>query len=105
MPPLMLAAMPCSSPFSQTPENKSQNVRNSSCAVRRMCEYRDVTNPNIMTNEIQNIIAEIKTLTARNAEITKAGGFFTQEQIDNEKKAWKMKMTLRFDHGMEIGTY
>jgi hypothetical protein len=58
-----------------------------------------------MTNEIKNIIAEIKTLTARNAEITKAGGFFTQEQIENEKKAWKMKMTLRFDHGMELGTY
>ena len=100
--------MDCAALFVPVPhdvENKSQNVRNSSCAVRRICEYRDVTNPNIMTNEIQNIIAEIKTLTARNAEITKAGGFFTQEQIDNEKKAWKMKMTLRFDHGMEIGTY
>jgi hypothetical protein len=58
-----------------------------------------------MTTEIKNIIAEIKTLTACNAEITKAGGFFTQEQIDNEKKAWKLKMNLRFNHGMEIGTY
>lgn len=103
--PSRLPAAPSSSPFSQAPKNKSHNMRNSSCAVRIMCEYRDVTNPSIMTNEIQNIIAEIKALTARNAEITKAGGFFTQEQIDNEKKAWKLKMTLRFDHGMEIGTY
>ncbi len=58
-----------------------------------------------MTAQIKNIISEIKALTDRNAEITKAGGFFTQEQIDNEKKSWKMKMVLRFDHGMEIGTY
>lgn len=58
-----------------------------------------------MTTEIQNIVAEIKLLAARNAEITKAGGFFTQEQIENEQKAWKLKMTLRFDHGMEIGSY
>ena len=52
---LMLAAMPCSSPFSQTPENKSHNMRNNSCTVRRMCEYRDVTNPNTM-NKLFNII-------------------------------------------------
>lgn len=56
-----------------------------------------------MTSEVQNIIAEIKTLTSRNAEITKAGGFFTQEQIENEQKAHKLKMILRFDHGIEIG--
>ena len=58
-----------------------------------------------MTNEIKNIIAEIKTLTARNAEISKRGGFFTQEQINNERRSWRLKTRLRFDHGMEIGCY
>lgn len=57
------------------------------------------------TNEIKNIINEINSLTSRNAQITKSGGFFTEEQIQNEKKSWALKMTLRFDYGMEIGTY
>jgi hypothetical protein len=58
-----------------------------------------------MNTEVQNIISEINRLTSINAEITKGGGFFTEEQIANEKASWKLKMTLRFDHGMEIGTY
>ena len=58
-----------------------------------------------MNAEVKNIIAEIKKLTSVNAAITKSGKFFTQEQIDNEKKSWALKMKLRFDHGMEIGTY
>ena len=29
-------------------ENKSHNMRNSSCSVRRMCETRDVTKTNTM---------------------------------------------------------
>jgi len=58
-----------------------------------------------MNAEVEMLIAEVKKLTARNAEISNAGGFFTAEQIANEKIAWKMKMKLRFDYGMEIGTY
>lgn len=58
-----------------------------------------------MQNEIKNIIDEINKLTAANLEITKSGTFFTAEQIENEKKAWVLKMKLRFDHGMEIGSY
>jgi len=58
-----------------------------------------------MTTEIKNIIAEIKSLTAANAAISKAGGFFTAEQIANGKKAWALKSILRFDHGMDHGTY
>ena len=58
-----------------------------------------------MNTEVQNIITEINRLTSINAEITKSGGFFTEEQIANEKASWKLKMSLRFDHGMEIGTY
>ena len=58
-----------------------------------------------LSNEIKNIIAEIKSLTAANAAITKSGKFFTAEQFANEKKAWALKMNLRFNHGMEIGSY
>ena len=58
-----------------------------------------------MKTEIKNIIAQIKSLTDRNAQITKGGQFFTPEQVENEKQAWKLKMDLRFNHGMEIGTY
>ena len=56
-------------------------------------------------NEIKNIIAEINSLTAANAAITKSGKFFTAEQVANEKKSWALKMNLRFNHGMEIGSY
>jgi hypothetical protein len=58
-----------------------------------------------MNDEVKLLIAEVKKLTARNAEISNAGGFFTAEQIANAKIAWKMQMQLRFDYGMEIGTY
>lgn len=58
-----------------------------------------------VTVEAQAIINEIKRITAINEAITKAGGFFTVEQIENERKTWKMKMNLRFDYGIEIGTY
>jgi 23S rRNA pseudoU1915 N3-methylase RlmH len=58
-----------------------------------------------LTNEIKDIIAEINRLTEANAEITKSGKFFTSEQFANEKKAWALKMNLRFNHGMEIGSY
>jgi hypothetical protein len=58
-------------------------------------------NKNCPENTIKTIIAEINSLTATNAEITKAGGFFTAEQVANEKKSWALKMNLRFNHGME----
>ena len=44
-------------PVFQRSENKSHNMRNSSCPVRIMCEYRDVTKPNTMkSNTAQNKI-------------------------------------------------
>jgi hypothetical protein len=58
-----------------------------------------------MNAKINEMILTIKKLTARNLEISKAGGFFTDEQIENEREAYKLKMVLRFDYGMEIGTY
>ena len=58
-----------------------------------------------MSSEVKNIISEINSLTAANAAITKAGKFFTEEQVANEKKSWALKMNLRFNHGMEIGSY
>ncbi len=59
-----------------------------------------------MTNEeIKNAVSEISKLTAANKVITEAGGFFTPEQVANEKISWKLKMKLRFEAGMEIGTY
>lgn len=56
-------------------------------------------------NEVKALIAEINRLTAINVAIVKAGGIFTAEQVANEKKSWALRMRLRSDHGMEIGTY
>ena len=46
------------------------------------------------------LLAEIKTLIARNAAISKAGGFFTPDQIENERRAHGMKQILRFTYGI-----
>ena len=73
--------------------------------MRSRFAYFEHMKANNMNNEIKNIIAEINSLTATNAAITKAGGFFTAEQVANEKKSWALKMNLRFNHRMEIGTY
>jgi len=58
-----------------------------------------------MNPVIKSIIAQIQRLEAANAAITHAGGFFTAQQIANAQIAWTLKMQLRFDHGLEIGSY
>jgi hypothetical protein len=71
-------------------------------------EYSSTCNQNLkqkdtmqkpITPAAQNLVSQIRTLLARNAEITRAGGFFTAEQIQNECKANIARQTLRFDHG------
>jgi hypothetical protein len=46
--------------------------------------------------DIENLKKEILRLRRTNAEVTKSGNWFTDEQVENEKKIWYMTMTLRF---------
>lgn len=55
--------------------------------------------------EAIQMINDIKSLESANAAIARTGCFFTETQIANEKLSWKMKMALRRDFGMELGTY
>jgi len=43
----------------------------------------------------KEIEKEIDDLHAKNAAISKAGGFFTGEQVANAKKAWMLSIELR----------
>ena len=45
------------------------------------------------TKEI--IFKEIKDLLSINNKITKSGGFFTQDQIENERKICQLRLELR----------
>lgn len=60
---------------------------------------------NEIENEIQDIVSEIKSLNAKNAELSKAGHWFSAEQRENGKRSWELMLKLRFDHNMEPGTY
>lgn len=51
-----------------------------------------------MNEVVKSLISQIDSLVAENAAITKSGGFFTAKQFDNERKAHKMIMQLRFDY-------
>ena len=73
--------------------------------IRKRLVYVLPMNKTNMSGEVKDIISEINSLTAANAAITKAGKFFTKEQVANEKKSWALKMNLRFNHAMEIGSY
>lgn len=54
------------------------------------------------TPEQQEMIATVRALRESNLRITESGGFFTGQQIANEKKAWPIICALRFDHGIAI---
>jgi hypothetical protein len=43
----------------------------------------------------KEIAKEITDLHARNAAISKAGGFFTGEQVANARNAWMLSIELR----------
>lgn len=48
------------------------------------------------------MISEVKGLRESNRRITESGGFFTAQQVANEKRAWPIICALRFDHNINI---
>lgn len=52
----------------------------------------------IEENQIENIVAQIRKLESENFEITKAGGFFTEKQMENGRESWKLRNMLRFSY-------
>ena len=53
----------------------------------------------------QALIDTVRSLVAKNRDITKAGGFFTPEQVANEAEAHRLQMRLRFDHNVPQSAY
>ncbi len=51
--------------------------------------------------ETDRIVKDIKDLYSKNRSITKLGGFFTPEQVQNEQKAWKLIKELERKLGVE----
>lgn len=56
-----------------------------------------MSNMTSKTPEQQSMIQQVRTLLECNRQITEDGGFFTAEQIANEKVAWPIICSLRFD--------
>lgn len=53
----------------------------------------------------REMIAQIKRLEYRNKLLFQNTGRIMPEAVKNEREAWQLKMRLRFDHKMDLGTY
>ncbi len=56
--------------------------------------------PGTHTPVVKELLEEGRRLYARNGAITKAGGFFTPEQVENERRINRIRQELRFGHGI-----